>query len=54
MLVPLELVATPLWQLIGTIISVIFALTMVIAVGFITSKLGRKEIPYDDIEEFSV
>jgi phosphate/sulfate permease len=53
-LIALGLVATPSWQLIGVIISVIFATTMGIIVGFITSRLGRKETPYDDKEEFIV
>jgi ammonium transporter Rh len=53
-LIALGLVATPSWQLIGVILSVIFATTMGIIVGFITSRLGRKETPYDDKEEFIV
>ena len=51
-IIALGLVTSPLWQLIGIITSVTFAITMGIVVGFITSKLGRKEIPYDDMEEF--
>ncbi len=51
-LIALLLVSSPLWQLVGIILSVIFAVTMGIAVGFITSKLGRKETPYTDAEEF--
>jgi len=51
-IIALGLVASPLWQLVGIITSVIFAITMGIVVGFITSKLGRKETPYDDTEEF--
>ena len=47
----LGLVASPLWQLTGIIISVIFALIAGIVVGFIASRLGRKELPYDDLEE---
>jgi ammonium transporter Rh len=53
-LVALVLVASPLWQLTGIIISVIFALTMGIVVGFIASRLGRKTTPYDDREEFEL
>jgi len=53
-LVALGLVESPLWQMIGTILSVIFAIIMGIAVGFIVSRLGRKEKPYDDKEEFWV
>lgn len=53
-LVALGLVEFPLWQLTGTILSVIFAIIMGIAVGFIISRLGRKEKPYDDKEEFWV
>ena len=51
-IIALGLVASPFWQLVGIITSVIFAITMGIVVGFITSKLGRKETPYDDTEEF--
>ena len=51
-LIALILVASPLWQLAGILLSVIFAITMGIVVGFITSKLGRKETPYVDTEEF--
>lgn len=51
-LVALGLVQFPLWQLTGTILSVIFAIIMGIFVGFIASQLGRKETPYDDKEEF--
>jgi ammonium transporter Rh len=51
-LVALGLVEFPLWQLTGTILSVIFAIIMGIFVGFIASQLGRKETPYDDKEEF--
>src|SRR3989304_2494636 len=49
-LIALGLVASPLWQIAGVIISVVLALTMGIIVGFIASRLGRKEIPYDDKE----
>jgi len=51
-IVALGLVASPLWQLTGIIMSVIFALTTGIVVGFIASRLGRKDTPYDDKEEF--
>jgi ammonium transporter Rh len=53
-LIALVLVASPLWQIAGVIISVVLALTMGIIVGFIASRLGRKETPYDDTEEFIV
>ncbi len=53
-IIALGLVASPLWQLTGVILSVIFALIMGIIVGFITSRLGRKETPYEDKEEFIV
>ena len=53
-LVALGLVSSPLWQLTGIIISVIFAITMGIVVGFIASRLGRKTTPYDDKEEFEL
>jgi len=53
-LVAVGLVASPLWQMAGIIITVIFAIVMGIIVGFVTSRLGRKETPYDDKEEFSV
>jgi len=53
-IVALGLVASPLWQLTGIIMSVIFAITTGIVVGFIASKLGRKNTPYDDKEEFEL
>ena len=53
-LIALGLVASPMWQIAGVTISVALALTMGIIVGFIASRLGRKEIPYDDTEEFIV
>jgi ammonium transporter Rh len=53
-IVALGLVASPLWQLMGIIMSVIFAITMGIVVGFIASRLGRKDTPYDDKEEFEL
>jgi ammonium transporter Rh len=51
-LIALVLVASPLWQLTGVITSVLIALTMGIIVGFIASRLGRKETPYEDNDEF--
>ena len=53
-IVALGLVAVPLWQLTGIIVSVILAVLAGIVVGFIVSRLGRKQIPYDDKEEFDV
>ena len=53
-LIAVGLVAAPLWQMAGVIITVIFAILMGIIVGFVTSRLGRKETPYDDKEEFCV
>lgn len=53
-IVALVLVASPLWQLTGIVMSVIFAITMGIVVGFIASRLGRKDMPYDDKEEFGL
>jgi ammonium transporter Rh len=53
-IIALGLVASPLWQLIGVILSVVFATTMGIIAGLIASRLGRKETPYDDKEEFIV
>jgi len=50
----LGLVAAPLWQLMGIILSVILAVLAGIVVRFIVSRLGRKETPYDDREEFDV
>jgi ammonium transporter Rh len=52
-LVAMALVAFPLWQFTGIVLTVVFALIMGIIVGFIVSKLGRKEIPYDDTCEFN-
>lgn len=51
-LIALGLVASPLWQLIGVMVSVIIAVTMGIIVGFIASRLGRNETPYEDKDEF--
>ena len=53
-LIAVGLVASPLWQMTGVITTVIFAIIMGIIVGFVTSRLGRKETPYDDKEEFEV
>ena len=53
-LIAVGLVASPLWQMTGVIITVIFAIVMGIIVGFVTSRLGRKDTPYDDKEEFEV
>jgi len=53
-LIAVGLVAAPLWQITGVIITVIFAIVMGITVGFVTSRLGRKETPYDDKEEFEI
>lgn len=53
-IVAIGLVASPLWQLTGIIISVILALIAGLVVGFIASRLGRKETPYDDKEEFAI
>jgi len=52
-LVAMVLVSFPLWQFMGIVVTVVFALTMGIVVGFIVSKLGNKEIPYDDRGEFN-
>jgi len=38
----------------GIVISVILALIAGVVVGFIVSRLGRKEKPYNDIEEFEI
>ena len=51
-LVAVGLVAAPLWQITGVVITVVFAIVMGIIVGFVTSCLGRKKTPYDDEEEF--
>jgi ammonium transporter Rh len=53
-LVAMALVSFPLWQFTGIVLTVVFAVIMGIIVGFIVSKLGRKEIPYDDTGEFKV
>jgi ammonium transporter Rh len=51
-LVAMGLVAFPLWQLAGITLTVIFAITMGVVVGFVVLKLGRKGTPYEDTEEF--
>ncbi len=53
-IIALGLVTSPLWQLTGIIMSVIFAITTGIVVGFIASRLERKDTPYDDKEEFEL
>ena len=53
-LVAAALVAFPLWQLTGIVITVAFAIIMGIVVGFIVSKLGRKQTPYEDRDEFLI
>ncbi len=51
-LIAMLLVAAPLWQLTGVGLTVIFAVVMGVVVGFAVSRLGRKETPYDDKDEF--
>jgi len=51
-LVAMTLVAFPLWQLTGIVITVVLAVVMGIVVGFIVSRLGRKQTPYDDKDDF--
>lgn len=51
-LVALVLVEFPLWQLTGTILTVIIATLMGVVVGLLASRLGRNKTPYDDMEEF--
>ena len=45
-------VATPLWQLTGIGLTLVLAVGTGLAVGFIVSKMGNKETPYDDKDEF--
>jgi ammonium transporter Rh len=52
-LVAMALVSFPLWQFAGIVSTVVFALIMGLIVGFVVSKLGRIEIPYDDTSEFN-
>lgn len=51
-LVAVVLVAFPLWQLAGIGLTVVFAVVMGVVVGFVVSRLGRKETPYEDKDEF--
>jgi ammonium transporter Rh len=51
-LVAMALVASPMWQLTGIIVTVASAVTMGFVVGFIVSRLGRKQTPYEDKDEF--
>jgi ammonium transporter Rh len=51
-LVAMAFVAFPLWQLTGIAITVILAITLGVVVGFVVSRLGRKQNPYDDDDEF--
>ena len=51
-LIAMGLVAFPLWQLTGIVLTVILAVTMGVIVGFAVSRLGRKETPYEDKDEF--
>ena len=48
----MTLVAFPLWQLTGIVTTVILVVTMGVIVGFIVSRIGRKQTPYDDKDEF--
>jgi ammonium transporter Rh len=52
-LIAMALVAAPLWQLTGVGLTVILALVTGLAVGFVVSKVGKKENPYDDKDEFT-
>jgi hypothetical protein len=51
-LVAAALAAAPLWQLTGIVLAVILALTMGVTVGFIVSRFGGKQTPYEDKDEF--
>ena len=51
-LIAMGLVAFPLWQLMGIAVTVVLAVTMGVAVGFLVSRLGTKETPYEDKDEF--
>jgi hypothetical protein len=53
-LAAMALVTAPLWQFVGVASTVFFSLAMGVAVGFVVSRLGRKESPYDDMDEFIV
>ena len=45
-------VAAPLWQLTGIGITLVLAIGTGLAVGFVVSKMGNKETPHDDKDEF--
>jgi ammonium transporter Rh len=45
-------VAAPLWQLTGIGLTLVLAVTTGLAVGFVVSRMGNKETPYDDKDEF--
>jgi ammonium transporter Rh len=51
-LVALAFVASPIWQAAGIVLTVVLAVGAGLGVGFAVSRLGRKETPYDDQEEF--
>jgi ammonium transporter Rh len=51
-LVALVFVAVPLWQVAGIGLTVLLAVVAGLVVGFAVSRLGTKETPYDDAEEF--
>jgi ammonium transporter Rh len=51
-LIAMALVAFPLWQLTGIVITVFFAVIMGVIVGFIVSKLGIRETPYNHRDNF--
>ena len=53
-LVAMALTAYPLWQLTGIVVTVALAVTMGVVVGFIVSRLGRKQTPYEDKDEFLI
>jgi ammonium transporter Rh len=53
-LVALAFVASPLWQLTGIGLTVLLAVATGAVVGFVVSRLGSKETPYDDKEEFII
>jgi ammonium transporter Rh len=48
----MTLVASPLWQLTGMVVTVALAVLMGIIVGFFVSRLGRKQTSYEDKDEF--
>ena len=51
-LVAAVFVAAPLWQLTGIGLTLVLAVTTGLAVGFVVSRMGNKETPYDDKDEF--